>query len=192
MSEFATLRKAAKDKRDKIIESAQRDYETTLKQIASLEKSLRPTSRLSTDKLSANIDAVIPADKEFTVRDVRASLEAMDPCRVWHRRPIENHIFHLRQHGVIVRIKRANLVDPAVYIRAGAKFVPRSPLGDMTLVEAMRHVLKEKPLTSIEVAVAVLEAGYKTLMPNYRLRNRVSRELSKGRFTQKAGKWVVG
>jgi hypothetical protein len=186
-NEFNALRARARQKRDAALAEIQADYQAALVQIARLEQDLLGKVRSRYRKISAAIEAVIPKDGTFTTADILVSLEALDSRRYWRKRFIDNHISRLRERGLIKRIKRATIHEPAVYVRAGstAKVVP---LGDMTLLEAIGSVLTE-PLTTTEIVVAVLEAGCHTTMNRTHLRQHVRREMGK-HFKQDGGRWL--
>jgi len=187
-NEFNALRQRARDKRDKAIAEARREYEAQLVQIAALEQDLLGKVSSRYKKISAAIESVIPRESEFTTGYILAGLEALDPRRTWRKRSIDNHISRLRERGLIKRLKRATVHEPAVYARTEAP-VKSAPLDDMTLLEVIGKVLGMRPMTTTEVCVAVLEAGYQTTMAKTALRNHVTRQLSRGGFRCEGGKW---
>ena len=186
-NEFNALRTRARDKRDRLIAEARREYESTLVDIAKLEQDLLGTRSHRYRKISAAIEAVIPRDRPFTTQDVMSGLEALDPGRVWRMHSVISHVTRLRERGLLTRIKRATKREHAVYTRVEnpAKVVP---LDDMTLLEVIRYVLT-RPMSVTEVAVACLEAGYQTEMSNGNLRTHVKRLLCREGFRQEGGKW---
>jgi hypothetical protein len=190
MNEFNALRQRARDKRDKAIAEVRREYEAALVQIAALEQDLLGKVSSRYKKISAAIESVIPRESEFTTADIMAGLEALDPRRSWRKRSIDNHISRLRERGLIKRLKRATVHEPAVYARAEAP-VKAAPLDDMTLLQVIGKVLAVRPMTTTEVVVAVLEAGYQTTMAKTALRNHVTRQLGRGGFKQEDGRWVA-
>jgi len=187
-NEFNALRARARDKRDKAIAEIRREYEAQLVQIAALEQDLLGKVSSRYKKISAAIESVIPRDAEFTTGYIMAGLEALDPRRTWRKRSIDNHISRLRERGLIKRLKRATIHEPAVYARVDAP-VKAAPLDDMTLLQVIGKVLV-RPMTTTEVVVAVLEAGYQTTMAKTALRNHVTRQLGRGGFRCEGGKWV--
>jgi hypothetical protein len=188
-NEFTALRKRAKDKRDKGIAILRDEYERALAQIAALEQDLLGMRPANYRKIVDAVNAVIPKTAEFTMPDVMAGLEALDPRRAWRRRSVDWVIVRMRKRGTITRLKRANIHEPAVYVRSEAA-PPKTGLDDMTLLEVIGKVLV-RPMTTTEVVVAVLEAGYQTTMGRTHLRNHVTRLLNRGGFKQDAGKWVA-
>lgn len=188
-NEFNALRARARDKRDKAIAEIRAEYEAQLVQIAALEQDLLGKVSSRHKKISSAIESVIPRDATFTTADIMAALEALDPRRAWRKRSIDNHFSRLRERGLIRRIKRATIHEPAVYVRPEAP-VAAAPLEDMTLLQVIGKVLV-RPMTTTEVCVAVLEAGYQTAMAKTALRNHVTRQLSRGEFKSEGGKWIA-
>src|SRR5688572_1575424 len=100
MNEFTALRIRAREKRDKLIAEARKEYDATLVAIAALEQDLlgKVSSRHKT--ISACIESVIPREDSFTVGYILAGLEALDPGRVWRKRSIDSHLSRLREKGI--------------------------------------------------------------------------------------------
>ena len=121
---FTELRKRARDKRDKAIAQARKDYSETLVRIAALEQDL------------------LGKERELVVRRLRKSRNA----------------------------------EPALYVRVGVAVEKRRFEG-MTLREAMRATLAERPLNATELAVAMLDAGYETTQTPQAFRCAVRVEL---------------
>jgi len=186
-AEFIALRARARAKRDKLIAEARSEYEYQLVQIAKLEQDLLGKVSSRYKKISAAIESVLPLDRTFTTEDVMAALEALDPRRAWRKRSIDNHISRLRERGLVKRIKRSNVRECAVYARVEFP-VKVSPLGDMTLLQAIGTVMT-RPMTTTEIVVAVLESGYETTMPRSVFRNAVTKELGRV-YLQRDGKWM--
>jgi hypothetical protein len=187
-NEFSALRSRARDKRDKLIAQARKEYHSALIQIVMLERDLLGVTLKRYKKLSHAVQSVIPRDESFTSVTVMASLEALEPGRVWRKASIDGHITRLRQLGIIRRIRRAKGPEPALYVREGAE-VPAMPFEDMTLPEVIQTVLT-RPMTTAEVTVRLIEAGYDTRMPKKRLYNAVRIELGRGPFQRDGdGKW---
>lgn len=187
---FIQLRAGAREKRDKLIDEARAAYEATLVDIARLEQDMLGKVPTRHKSISASIDSVIPRMDTFTTADIMASLEALDGGRVWRKRSIDSHISRLRERGLVKRIKRATIREPAVYVRSEIT-VKVAPLDDMTLVQVIRQVLT-RPMSTTEVVVAVVEAGYQSTMRKGNLRNHVARTLAKGGFGRDGAKWVAG
>lgn len=187
MNEFNALRARARTKRDNAIAEVRSDYEAALVQIAALEQDLLGKVSSRYKSITAAIESVLPREATFTTVDVMASLEAMDPRRTWRKRSIDWTISRLRERGLVKRLKRATIHEPAVYVRSEAPVEP-GPLADMTLLQVIGSVLT-RPMTTTEVVVAVLEAGYQTSMSKTNLRNTVTRELGRA-FKCDGGKWM--
>jgi hypothetical protein len=139
--------------------------------------------------MSNEFIALRARDEPFTTADILASLEALDPGRVWRRRSVDSHISRLRERGLVRRIKRATTRERASYARVGVP-VTESPFGDMTLAQVIRAVLT-CPMTATELTVRMLEAGYETTMGKKALRDAVGVELRKGGFSNQGGKWAA-
>src|SRR5665811_2001341 len=95
-NEFNALRARARDRRDKVISEARREYEYQLVQISKLEQDLLGKVSSRYTKISTAVESVIPRESTFTTVDVMASLEALDPRRAWRKRSVDSHIFRLR------------------------------------------------------------------------------------------------
>lgn len=187
-TEFNKLRELAREKRDKAIKEIRREYEATLVQICALEQDLLGKVSTRYVQISRAIESVIPREDPFTVADIVTRLEAADPTRDWRRRSIDNQISRLRKRGILKRIKRATIHEAAQYVRAEVP-VKVAPLDDMTLMEVIGKVLT-KPMTTTEVMVAALEAGWQTTMKKRTyLRNHVTTLLGRG-WKMEDGKWM--
>lgn len=190
MNEFTALRARAREQRDKAIAQAKQNYAEALERIAVLENSLLERDKPKVRRTSDCISRVLPTDKPFTVDDILEALEAHDPSRVWSKKAVCNHITNLRKRGIVYRVRKPKLGVSAIYARKGVSVAP-SKLGDKSLVEVMRSILKS-PMTAMELTVAVLEAGYETSMSRQDLRGTIRRELGKGKFTRDGERWRVG
>src|SRR5277367_1052437 len=99
-AEFNALRTRAREKRDKLITSARVAYDAALDQIADLEQNLLGLESTSHQKISVSIDQVIPRDRTFTIIEIIAALEALDPKRVWRRGSVDNYLGVLRRKKI--------------------------------------------------------------------------------------------
>ena len=102
MNEFAKLRGLARDKRDKMIAAATKEYAATLVQIASIEQDLLGTKPSRHKSLSSCIEHMIPGDRAFTILDIVTKLETLDPSRIWHKHSVDSHVAVLRRGGRVV------------------------------------------------------------------------------------------
>jgi DNA-binding transcriptional ArsR family regulator len=191
--EFTKLRTLARQKRDRAIAHAHSEFEATMAQIAAIEQDLLGKESSRHHKISACIERSIPRDQTFTVSSILKALEAMDPARVWRRRSVEHHITRLREKGIVRRVQRSKMSQGAVYALADAKIGDDPvPFQQLTLREAVSQVLT-RPMTSVEIALALLEAGYETAMDRIALRTAISATLRKSdKFKEEGGKWVAG
>ena len=105
MNEFTALRTRARDKRDRSISDARKEYEETLTAIAALEHGLTGRRR-APKRISACVESVIPRGEPFTSTEIIAALEALDSGRVWHKWTVDNHITKLRAKGIVGRMRR--------------------------------------------------------------------------------------
>lgn len=193
MKEFNELRARARDKRDRDIATIQAEYAETLVRIASIEQSLLGRGLGSHRKISARIESVIPTDRPFTTAELLASLEALDPRRIWRKHSVSNHICYLRRKGLVRRLKRAQGANPAVYVRVGVQVGP-VPFEGLTLPQVIAEVLGDRRMRQAELVVAMLDAGYSSAMSAKDFRSAVGAALRKDpqRFTFAGGKWSSG
>jgi hypothetical protein len=187
-NEFVALRARAREKRDKAIDHARKEYEATLVQIAAIEQDLLGKESSRHKMISTCVDRVIPRGGPFTVTDVMAGLEAMDPGRAWRRRSVDNYISRLRQRGIVRRLSKAHGIEGAQYVLAGLE-VEERPFRDMPLRDVIKVVLT-KPMTGTELTMAILAAGYHSTQSRHGLRQHVLVELRKGGFTKSGEKWA--
>jgi hypothetical protein len=188
MQAFTDIRRKAIEKRDRAIAQARREYAETLARIAALEQDVLGRDPSNHKTISSCINRVLPSDREFTVIDVLAGLEGLDPGRVWRRRSVDSHIFRLIERGVVRRVRKSRGTEPAIYARVGLK-LPKRPFENKTLPEAIAEVLGEKAMTPAEIAVALLDAGYETVQTPRSLQTHIRVELRKGRFKREGKKW---
>ncbi|HTQ41006.1 MAG TPA: hypothetical protein VMJ32_18470 [Pirellulales bacterium] len=192
MEAFNELRRKAREKRDKAIYAIKDAYETTLVRIAALEQDILGKDLSGHKSIAECINSVLPSDREFTTVDVMASLEAMNSRRVWQRHSIDSHISRLRERGIVKRLTKAKGPQPAVYVRVGVDHQP-APFEDMRLVDVAAQVLQGRSLNITELAVSMLEQGYRTTMTQRGLRNALAVAMKKNRgwFAERSGKWSV-
>lgn len=190
MNDFYSLRIMAREKRDRIIAHARTEYEATLHEIAVLEVKILGKRHLPDMKTGACVNRVIPDNKEFTLHDVMNGLEAIDPTRAWSKKAVANQLLKLRKSGVIQRTKRSTTGCAAVYIRPTTPREKR-PFEDMPLVDVVASVLSDRSMTVLELAVAVLEAGFKTSMRKKRLTDAIYAAMlnSPERFKRAGNRW---
>lgn len=187
MNEFAALR-THKSRRDKLIQEARDEYESSLLEIAKLEQNLTGKHPAKYHRIGACIEQVIPRGETFTTKDILIGLEALDSRRYWRVRSVNSHISTLRDRGIIKRLSRPNINAPAVYVRADADVEP-SPVANLSLLSVIKSVLK-RPMTTMDVVFAVREAGYQTTMTEKAFYKRVVTELGRG-VKRDGSKWVA-
>lgn len=186
-TEFAALRAKARQQRDKAIAHVRAEYQASLLQIAELEQRLLGKIDARRMQTSAAIERVIPRDQPFTVNDVMASLEALDARRVWPRASVQRHITKLRELGLVRRVQRAKVGEPATYVRAEGP--TKTEAEDKSLRQVILDAVK-RPMRTAEVVVAILEAGYKSKMVPGHFRTHVIRQLKAAGYKQVGGRWA--
>lgn len=188
MKEFNALRAKARDRRDKALADIRKEYEATLVQIAALEQDLLGKVSTRYRKISTAIESLIPREGSFSTHDIMAGLEAIDPTRNWRKRSLDSYLSRLRDKGIIKRVRRATIHEPALYAMADTDVASKAD--DRTLVQFIRAVLSH-PMTTTEVTVAVLEAGFHTAMTRKNLRSTISRELKADGCRCLGGRWTL-
>ena len=134
MQAFNEIRRKALEKRDKAIGIARAEYAETLARIAAIEQDILGREPSTHKTISSCVNRVLPQDRQFTLDDILAGLEALDPGRVWRRRSVDSYIFRLREKGIIRRLRRSKKTDPAIYVRVGVE-VEKRPFENMTIKE---------------------------------------------------------
>lgn len=191
MEAFNELRKQARVRRDKSITAAHDLYADALTRIAALQQDLfgRPSSTHKT--LAACVERVMPRDRPFTTVDIMAGLEALEPGRPWPVPTVNARMTTLRRLGLIRRLRRSKKSEHAIYVRVGVEVAPL-PYEGKTLVDAMLELLANNRMTMVELAVALLEAGYPTKLTPRGMRAAVSKVLrADRRFVRKGDRWSV-
>ncbi len=190
MEEFATLRKLAREKRDRLISTARAEYAATFERIAALERSLHPKCHRRRESIGAAFDPLIPQDRPFTIPELIAKLEVLNGPVAWRRKSLAVHVYHLKQRGIIRRIQRSSTHRPALFAVTGLE-VPPQPFDGMTLAHVIRAVMV-RPMNATELTVAILEAGYRTSQSKRVFAHSVARTLRRGVFRRlTGGTWVA-
>ncbi len=189
--EFYLLRIRAQKLRDQRIAIAKQEFEQTLIAIARLEQDLVGNKGSRHTKAIDAMKAVMPTDREFTIQDLKASLEARYSNRIWHRKTIITYVSKLCRMKQVRRTKRAKNDSAALYVRAGVE-VPERKFGNMTMLQALEELLTE-PLNQTELAIRLMESDFETGMRKDLLRKAVGRLLrTNPQFRRdKAGKWTT-
>jgi len=187
--QFNALRFKARERRDKAIVAAKAEYAAVLAKIATLEHDLLGGRLKRHSTISDCVQAVMPRDETFTVLEIVAKLEGLEPGRVWRRHSVGNYIVTLMKRGLVRRLDRHKGHEPSVYIRAGAN-VPKRPFEGQSLAVVMRQVLT-KPMSQTELAIRILEAGYHTTMSKKAFRKQVGEMLAMpgNGFVKDGAKW---
>jgi predicted transcriptional regulator len=194
MQAFNELRRAARDRRDKLILKARTEYEATLAKIAGIEQDILGRELSDHRSVMSCVESVMPTDGPFTSSDIVRSLEALDSRRPWRKRTVDHCISRLRSKGLVRRLSKAKAgnaecISPALYVRVGVK-ADSSPFGDTPLLDVLYEVLQGRALTATELTVAVLEAGYRTAMKPKALRDHAARAMrGDRRFVAEGERW---
>src|SRR4051812_3598214 len=101
--EFTELRRRAREKRDKLIADATKEYFDVLVKIATLEQDI--LGRVPTNKKTVLqcVRQVMPKDRPFTTSDLKALLRGLDALRDWGTRAINDAVYRLMKTGKIRR-----------------------------------------------------------------------------------------
>ena len=124
MEAFLELRQRAREKRDKIIAQARDEYASTLIRIARARLAGRDSS--THRSVASCINSVLPSDRPFSAVDVLASLEALDPGRVWRKAR------HRLAYLAAARTRRGPATEQGQRQRAGLIRSRRRPGGSAT------------------------------------------------------------
>lgn len=184
---FAALRAQARDRRDKATAKIIEEYHASLSQINELERRLCGPADPTRLSVSAAVERVLPVGEPFSVADIIAALEGLDPSRLWRKTSVCRHITWLRNRGLVRRVKRHTVKSGAVYMRTSA-----NEPGIVTEEKTVRALIDEvmtKPMRIAEVCAAVLAAGHKTSMIPGHFRTHVIRRLKEAGFRERDGKW---
>ncbi|HEX5103335.1 MAG TPA: hypothetical protein VFV87_05970 [Pirellulaceae bacterium] len=187
-NDFAALRAQARKRRDNELARVREEYQENLAKIADLEQRLLGRIDPKRMPLTAAVESVLPLGEPFTTTSVMRSLEALDATRVWRMASVMRHIRALRERGLVRRMKRASVHEPAQYIRTDgpAKVVPVPR--DRSLRDWLEEIVT-KPMRTAEVMQAVKESGFQTTMIAGHLRTYVKRSLREAGYREVAGKW---
>lgn len=200
MDAYDDLRKQARDKRDRAILAARAEYETALAAIRSLKAKLtgetlrkRPGGAV-VPKQRPIIDLicdVLPADRTFTVAEIRDRLHAIEPSRVF--RSLKPLLHKLKSEGVIRPVSREGRG------RVQWEYVaPRQsviPFAALALTDAAEVVLRDAgPLRTTDLAVALQQRGYRADADPRVLVDSLGKALKRcvGRFAYGDGRrWIA-
>lgn len=78
----------------------------------------------------------MPTDREFTIQDLKATLETRYSNRIWHRKTIITFVSRLCRIKQVRRTKRAKYDAPALYVWVGVE-APERQFGNMTMLQAL-------------------------------------------------------
>lgn len=192
MESITELRRLARERRDKAISQAKKQYAATLARVAAVEQDLLGHQPSDHRCMSDIIEQAIPKDRQFTTGDVLAALQAMEPDRRWYLRTITNQIARLKSKGYIKRLRRPTRTTPAIYACVDSD-AAKAAVEQKTLVEAAVEALEGTAMNATELSLAVLAAGYQTNMGYRRLRAEINTALRRvpDRFNFSGKKWEL-
>ena len=193
MKDFDSLRRLAREKRDKAIKIARDEYAVTLEEINTLQKRLtRKPSQKGRPKpavpLRDKIMAVVPRDRMWTVPELLQ----------WLKRPatdkaiVLSTLDRLRRRGDIKRIRRGTRNRAALF--AVAEFQSdASELNGLSQIGAAEVVLREiGPADIMTLVIAMLDRGYVPAKDPQTLKKSLRRYMGRStRFCLEGALWSV-
>ncbi len=162
---FKELREIAAKKRDDAINQARAEYSDSIERIAELETNLigslprKPRKRRNERKPSLTdlIYQGIPDDDTFTIDDACGFILAADPERQFAKSSIRTIVNRMKLDGFIKQVHDGTGKNRAIYAFPHVECEEQKTLVDLA-IEIL--VVNERPMTSMEIMVAMVEAGY--------------------------------
>ena len=192
---FNELRKLARDKRDAAIKTARDEYETTLKEINQLQRTLIPLKPSLKGQpkpevpLRAEIMNVAPKHSTFIVRDILTLLEL--PESDFPR--VRTTFDRLIKRGEIKRIKRGRANIPAVFAVSSYR-PPTNELNELSQIEAAEVVLRQigRPVDLTMLCVEMLQRGFEPVAGKAGFKKSLRSAMGKNsKFAEEMGQWIV-
>ena len=69
--------------------------------------------------MSVCVQMVLPKEEPFTVADIVAGLEGLDPGRIWRRKSVYTYIGKLTAGGLLRRLDRHRGRESSLYVPRG-------------------------------------------------------------------------
>jgi hypothetical protein len=199
MDAYSLLLRMAAEKRDQLIESANRDYLRTVNEIGALRRELDGEPPLSADAARSNysimemIREVMPTNCGFTVTDLTHLLSGAHP-RLKFRAVTVGHILpRMEKKGVVTRVGK-NEHGHALWAATGVK-IPERLRGENIMIPMVEDALREfGPMQPIELIKKLQERGYRPESDPGRLVGALKRASKKlrGMFSESDdGRWAL-
>ena len=192
---FNELRKLARDKRDAAIKTARDEYETTLKEINQLQRTLIPLKPSLKGQpkpevpLRAEIMNVAPKHSTFTVKDILTLLNLPESEFARVRTTFDRII----KYGEIKRVKRGRRNIPAVFA-VSTYGPPTNQLNDLSQIEAAEVVLREigRPVDLTLLCVEMMERGFEPVAGKGGFKKSLRSAMGRNnKFVEADGTWSM-
>jgi len=192
---FNELRKLARDKRDAAIKTARDEYETTLKEINQLQRTLIPLKPSLKGQpkpevpLRAEIMNVAPKHSTFTVKDILTLLNLPESEFARVRTTFDRII----KYGEIKRVKRGRRNIPAVF-SVSTYGPPTNQLNDLSQIEAAEVVLREigRPVDLTLLCVEMMERGFEPVAGKGGFKKSLRSAMGRNnKFVEADGTWSM-
>ena len=192
---FKELRKLARDKRDAAIKTARDEYETTLKEINQLQRTLIPLKPSLKGQpkpetpLRVKIMNVAPKHSTFTVKDILTLLNLPESEFARVRTTFDRII----KRGEMRLIKRGRSTIPAVF--AVASYAPEGgTLNELPQIQAAEVVLREigRPVDLTVLCVEMMQRGYEPVNGKAGFKKSLRSAMGRsGKFVENIGHWKI-
>lgn len=174
MNEFRTLKLAARKKRDRIIESANREYEKTIRSLVDAENLLSPRKKHRRKKtINQLVEELAPHDRVFGVDDLANALKESHPDRSFVRQTIVRAAHDLIQSGSFKKAAMPSHGRKAMYARAEFAVEPAK-----RMIDWAKEVDGWEDMKPVEIMVAMNELGYEMDVPPKDAVRSLTRELA--------------
>ena len=192
---FKELRKLARDKRDAAIKTARDEYETTIKEINQLQRTLVPLKPSLKGQpkpetpLRVKIMNVAPKHSTFTVKDILTLLNLPESEFARVRTTFDRII----KRGEMRLIKRGRSTIPAVF--AVASYAPEGgTLNELSQIQAAEVVLREigRPVDLTVLCVEMMQRGYEPVNGKAGFKKSLRSAMGRSdKFFEAGGTWRI-
>lgn len=177
MDEFRKLKLAARKKRDQIIESANREYEQTIRSLADAENLLSPPKKRQRKKtINQLVAELAPHDQPFGVDDLANAIKESYPDRSCARQTIVRAAHDLIKAGSFKKVTLPNHGRKAMYARAELAVEPVKRMIDWAM-----EIDGWQDMEPVELMVKMTEAGYELESPPKNAVRSLERQLSQSK-----------